>query len=186
MPNGSCNWGRRGGQPLQSFALHPAAPRAVHPPHFELQVDSQGAAGEIASQSGSPIVKGATQTPTLATLRFFRRRRKGRTRALGSPNTPCTWLSGTKPGNRYASRNCRLNFRMRSLKQVFESPKSQKMPVNKGSNLCSAPKITHSSWRRASFVSGLNSPSETVCRAASALVAQTMLMETFASGSPAN
>jgi hypothetical protein len=38
---------------------------------------------------------------------------------------------------------------MPSLKQVFESQKSQQMPLNKGSNQRSALKFTHSSWRRA-------------------------------------
>jgi hypothetical protein len=37
-----------------------------------------------------------------------------------SPTTPCFSVAGTNPGNRYASRNCRLAFRIHSLKQFSE------------------------------------------------------------------
>ncbi len=106
-------------QPIQTFALHPCALRAGDPPYLQLQVDSHRAAGQIAGHPRSPIVKAAAQSSALATRRFFRRRRRGTTRTLGSPNTPRTRSTGTKPRKRYASRNCRLNFRIHSFKQVF-------------------------------------------------------------------
>ena len=105
-------------QPIQTLAFHSPALWTSHPTHLQLQVDLQLATRQIARHPRSSIVETAVATPTLTTDCFFRRRRRGRSRTLGSPNIPCTSASGTKPGNRYASRNWRLIFRMRSSKQV--------------------------------------------------------------------
>jgi hypothetical protein len=104
-------------QPIQLFALH-AAVRATHAPDLELQIDLQQAAGQIARHPRASIVKAARQRSTLAAGCFFRRRRRQTIRAFGAPKIPCTSANGTKPAKRYASRNCRLPFAMRSLKQV--------------------------------------------------------------------
>ena len=107
-------------QPRQTFALHLAALRAGHPPQLEFQVNPQGTAGQIANHPRTPIVKAVAHCSTLAADRFFCRRRNGTSRTRGSPKKPCTSLAGTNPGNRYASRNCRLTFRIHSLKQLSE------------------------------------------------------------------
>jgi hypothetical protein len=63
---------------------------------------------------------------------------------------PRTAALGTKPRNRYASRNCRrLNLAMRSSKQVCVQVGSENQPVNQGPNPLSH--STHSIWRRPTF-----------------------------------
>src|SRR5262249_12934194 len=98
-------------QPGQRLALHGAALRAVHAPHLELQEHAGVATGQVADAARLVIVEGSLQVPTGATRRFFRKRRKDTTRAIGSPKMPWTLASGRKPGNRYVS-SSRLVFRM--------------------------------------------------------------------------
>jgi len=139
-------------QPSQSFPLHLAALLTVHTPDFQFQIDAQRAARQIPNRPGPPVVKTAAHGATLTTHRFFWRRRKTTSRTQGSPKTPCTSVSGTKPGNRYASRNCRLVLRTHTLQHVFELQKSEKLPVNTASNPLPLCKITHSPRRRPLFI----------------------------------
>ena len=69
-------------------------------------------------------------------------------RTWGAPKNPRTSVPGTNPGNRYASRNCRLGFRTHSLKQVFNLRKSAKTRVDQASNPLPRCKIPHSPRRR--------------------------------------
>ena len=87
-------------QPLQLFALHAATPRAIDPANRELEIDPPVAARDVAHAARPLVVEGARSAPADPAARFFRRRRSVMTTAHGSPKTPRTPASGTKPGNR--------------------------------------------------------------------------------------
>ena len=101
-------------QPTQLLAFHTALV-ARHAPNLELQEDSQRPARQIPHHPRTTIVVASPRSTALTTDCFFARRRSGTTRCMGSPKTPYTSANGTKPGNRYASRNCRLGFAMRAI-----------------------------------------------------------------------
>lgn len=62
-------------QPVEALYVHAAAPRAVDPPAFELDVDPQPARREVAGAAGALVVATAAPVSTLrAACRFFRRR----------------------------------------------------------------------------------------------------------------
>jgi hypothetical protein len=86
------------GEELQLFAFHGAAAPAIDAPDLELQVDARVAAGEVAHPPRTPVVPARMHATAAATDRFFGRRTRVITRALGSPNTPRTAACGRNPG----------------------------------------------------------------------------------------
>lgn len=102
---------RIAGQPGNGFLLHGPAPAAENPPDLEVQEHASVAARQVADPPLPAIVEASMPAPADPARRFFDRRRNVTTRAFGSPNTPRTTGSGTKPGNRYASRR-RRSFRI--------------------------------------------------------------------------
>jgi hypothetical protein len=96
------------GQPVQTFGLHGAAPRALDTTNEEVEIDAPVAAGEVAHSARSLIVEGRRHLSTAATNRFFSRRWSVRTTAQESPKIPWTVAKGSKPGKRYTSRSCRV------------------------------------------------------------------------------
>ena len=88
------------------------------PPDLKLQGEVPQAAGQSAPPPRLVERKNcATAFPT-GRRPSFRRRRRPALRACGAPKNPGTSADGTKPGKRYAARNCRRHCAMRSLKQV--------------------------------------------------------------------
>jgi hypothetical protein len=88
------------GQPVQAFVLHAPAPRALDAAKLEDEVDAFVATGEVADAARPLVVMTAVHLPTDAAQSFFRRRRRVRSTAAGSPKTPRTRGRGTKPGKR--------------------------------------------------------------------------------------
>jgi hypothetical protein len=97
------------GQPVQRFGFHAATPGTQDSAHGEDEVNVFIATGEITDASRPLVVVAAIHRATDATNRFFRRRCKAISTALGSPKIPRTLGRGTKPGNRYRSWS-RLNL----------------------------------------------------------------------------
>src|SRR5207248_1422121 len=81
--------------------------------------------------TGLAVVEGSLPLSTRSTGRFFPRRRRRKTRALGSPKMPRTVGSGRKPVNRYAS-SSRRGFRIRASCQIFRLEVKEKTLENKG------------------------------------------------------
>ena len=91
------------GQPVQLFVLHTATPKALDPPQEKLEIDPFVSAREIADASSPLVVMAAIDRAADTADRFFLRRLRVMTTARGSPNSPRTLGSGTKPGIRYRS-----------------------------------------------------------------------------------
>src|SRR5262245_25278905 len=115
------------GQPAELLLLHGAAPPAVDAPDFDLQEDPGVPAGEVADAPDLAVVEAARPLPADAAGRFFRRRRRRSTRTLGSPKTPRTTFSGSKPGKRYASSR-RRRCSIRGSWQVFPRRETANRP----------------------------------------------------------
>src|SRR5207249_10156014 len=132
---------------------HGAAAAAAHAPDLDLQVDARVAAGEVADAAGLAIVEGPVGLATGATNRFFRRRSKRTTRALGSPKKPRTVAWGQNPGNRYASMS-RRGVGIHSACQVSSSGGMPKTLEKRPFVPHQAAFSTHTLWRRAVFSFG--------------------------------
>jgi len=113
-------------QPVQRLLLHLAATLAVDAPDFEIQVNPDVPAGQIAHSAYLVVVPGPMDAAARPASRFFPRRRSSMTRAFRSPKMPRTAGSGTKPGKRYASRRYRC-FRMPKACQFSRTPE---MPLS--------------------------------------------------------
>jgi hypothetical protein len=70
-------------QPGQFFLLHGVAPAAVHASDLDLQVDACIATGQVANAPQLAVVEAPLKSSADAAGRFFRRRRRLTTRALG-------------------------------------------------------------------------------------------------------
>lgn len=123
---------RIGREPVEPFPLHATAPAAVDAPDLDVEVDPQVAARQIAHAANFPVVPRAVRAPTRPTDRFFGRRLRARTRALGSPKRPTTVRLGVKPGKRYASRSSRRGTRREvipELQVLVTHPASLRFPL---------------------------------------------------------
>src|ERR1700730_6659981 len=136
------------GQPGELLLLHGTAPPAVHAPDLHLQVDPRIATREVSYPANLVIVESPVAAPTDTTNRFFPRRSRRTTRALGSPKMPRTVARGRKPGNRYVSSRRRC-FRIAQSCQVLPRSKTQKLPRKIDPIPSRGVFFTHSLWRRA-------------------------------------
>src|SRR5882724_4532231 len=133
------------GQKRQPLALHRVAASAQDPPNLELEVYPIGPAGQIAHASATVIVPARVHSSAHAARRFFERRTRVMTRAVGSPKTPWSGSSGRKPINRYASsrRFCFAEVAMNTSCQIrrpYEMPETQ---CWRGFPVDQTPKFTH-------------------------------------------
>src|SRR5208282_5539857 len=87
--------------------LHGATPPAVDPTHLQLEINAVIGAGQIPYPPLPSVVPAAMGRAAGATDRFFPRRTRVTSRALGSPNIPWTRCRGRNPGKVYASANRR-------------------------------------------------------------------------------
>jgi hypothetical protein len=94
-------------QEVQPLALHRATLPAIDPTHLQLEIDAVIGAGQIPYPPLPSVVPAAMGRSAGAADRFFPRRTRVMSRALGSPNIPWTRCSGRKPGKVYASANRR-------------------------------------------------------------------------------
>jgi len=78
------------GQEGKFLLLHLAAPPAQNTPDLQFEVDARVATGEVADQAELAIVEGPVCRTAQSADRFFCRRVKRMTRALGSPKIPDT------------------------------------------------------------------------------------------------
>src|SRR6266852_2715645 len=101
----------RVGQKGEALLLHRAARATGHAPDFDVEVDAQVAAREIANAPAPAIVPAVLHPPAGAARGFFDRRVSVMMRARGSPNTPMTVGLGRNPGKRYASHSRRRRSR---------------------------------------------------------------------------
>ena len=62
---------RVSGQEVELLALHVAAALAVHPPHFELEIDPPVAAGQVAYLPSALVVPARLRPATAAAFRFL-------------------------------------------------------------------------------------------------------------------
>src|SRR5208337_2717935 len=106
------------GQPVQTLLLHLPAPSAPNSANLHLQPNTPIPAGKISHPTNLAIVKRPVRTSADSANRFFPRRRRLRTTAYGSPNTPATLRSARNPGKLYVSYSC-LIFRMQSSYHTF-------------------------------------------------------------------
>ena len=91
------------GQEIELLAFHLVANPTMHASHFDLQVDTGVATGQVANASSAPVVPARVDSTTTAADRFFERRTSVMTRAFGSPKTPRTVGCGRKSASAYAS-----------------------------------------------------------------------------------
>nr|ART40550.1 L693 [uncultured bacterium] len=91
------------GQPGHLLLFHGPTALTSHAPDFDLQIDPRVATGEVAHPAYLVVVERPRHRAADATGSFFPRRTSRKTRALGSPKTPCPLALGRKPGNRYVS-----------------------------------------------------------------------------------
>jgi len=98
------------GQKVEPLALHLAAVATVEPAHLQFQKNPRVAARQIAHTPQLAVIPAHLNTTAATASRFFERRLSLITRALGSPNTPCTVGSGRNPGKIYASHSRRGRF----------------------------------------------------------------------------
>jgi len=135
------------GQERQPLALHLAATSALHAPHLELEVDTQIATGQIANLTRPPVVPTRLRSTTAAAGRFFERRSRVMTRALGSPKTPRTVGCGQNLGKAYASHSRRMCFDEVGMQTCSQFPAIPGTPGRQGPRRLragSSPQITHS------------------------------------------
>lgn len=92
------------GKPVEAPALHAPAAPAMNTAHLEFEINARVGARQIAHEPAPAVVPARLRPATAATERFFDRRTRVMTRALGSPNRPCTVARARKPGKAYASR----------------------------------------------------------------------------------
>jgi hypothetical protein len=116
------------GEKVELFALHGTATLALNPPHLDFQVHTPVAAGEIANLTRPPVVPTRLRSTTAAAGRFFERRSRVMTRALGSPKTPRTVGRGRKPGKAYASHSRRTRFVEVAMQTYSQFPPPLNMP----------------------------------------------------------
>src|SRR5262249_5356215 len=117
------------GQPAELLLFHGCTPSTEDASDFDFQVDPGIATGEIADAPLLAVVEASRALPADSPRRFFRRRRKRNSRALGSPKMPRTVFSGSKPGNRYAS--CRRRgFSIGESWQIPRTLKTEKTRQN--------------------------------------------------------
>ena len=83
---------------------------AQHPTHFDLQEDACASTRQIANHPHASVVPSHVRSTAATADRFFERRLKVMTRAVGSPNTPRTVGSVRNPGKLYASHSRRFRF----------------------------------------------------------------------------
>ena len=116
------------GQKVQVLAPHFAGTGAAQAPHLEFEVDPRVGAGLIASTSCRAVVPARVLSPAVFADRFFERRKRGMTRANGSPKIPRMSSRGSKPGKRYASMR-RLRLRSVAMAQSCHvQPRHQPSP----------------------------------------------------------
>jgi hypothetical protein len=97
-------------------------------PNLELEVDTHIAAGQIANLTRAPVVPAKMRSTTAAAERFFERRSRVMTRALGSPKTPRTVGRGRKPRNAYVSHSRRIRFVEVAMQTYSQFPPPLNMP----------------------------------------------------------
>jgi hypothetical protein len=85
-------------QEVELLLFHRAAVPAPDATYFQLQVDAEGTAGQVADYSSVLVIVGPNDRATGPATSFFPRRFSTTTRANGSPRRSSGVRSGRKPG----------------------------------------------------------------------------------------
>jgi hypothetical protein len=136
------------GKPRYFFPFHFPALAACDTADFHLEEYPLPAAWQIPDKPELPIVNALVNGATTPAGRFFERRFRTMTRAVGSPNFPFTLACGTNPGNRYSSTN-RLILTIGKSWRICRWDKTPSGLDNRGGYPSQTPLFTHSIRRRA-------------------------------------